>query len=251
MKLHTGALGTLGVLAQVTLKLRPVPEETSSIAVPFVRGDRLAAVLDAIHATQTHPVSVVAHQYNGRGPGWPDGPVETRWGWTILIGVEGTGEAVRWQEEQACRELAAVADVGDVFPLREKINGGLASDPAQMMRVSVRPSQVAALAVFAGGLSEFVGVTAYPGTGVIVVTPYNAPASPDWDGSTASRIFRQLLDKATGDGGNVVLQHGPTAWKRDIPVWGRPPADLALQKAVKRALDPNHLFNPGRFVTDV
>jgi glycolate oxidase FAD binding subunit len=250
MKLHTGALGTLGVIAQVTLKLRPVPEETSAVVAPFVHGTQLPAVLDAIHATKTRPVSIVAYQRNGRGPGWPDGPVETRWIWTVLVGFDGTGEAVRWQEEQACRELSAVVDEGDVLPLREKLDNGLASNPAQAMRVSVRPGQVAALAIFAGGLSESIGITAYPGTGVVVITPYNAPANPDWDGPTASRIFRQLLDKVAEYEGNVVLQHGPTAWKRDIPVWGRPPADLALQKAVKRALDPTNLFNPGRFVTD-
>src|SRR3954469_6415224 len=38
MKLHTGALGTLGVIAAVTLKLRPIPEACGAVSVPSVPG---------------------------------------------------------------------------------------------------------------------------------------------------------------------------------------------------------------------
>src|SRR5206468_2955486 len=59
-----------------------------------------------------------------------------------------------------------------------------------------------------------------------------------------------LTELAAGQGGNVVIERCPLEWKKSLPVWGRPPADIALQKAVKRALDPRNIFNPGRFVTD-
>ena len=72
----------------------------------------------------------------------------------------------------------------------------------------------------------------------------------DWTEGDTAQFVNQLFDIAEPAGGNVIIAQCPSEWKKSLPVWGRPPADLALQKAVKRALDPNNLFNPGRFVTD-
>jgi glycolate oxidase FAD binding subunit len=250
MKLHTGALGTLGVITQVTLRLKPVPVEFGAVSAPFVSGDKLRPVLERVAVTKTGPICVVAYQHNGRGPTWPAGAVETRWVWSVMLYFEGANEAVRWQEEQAHRELLAIEDNVIVEPRAAAKVFEQRRDPAQAMFLNVPPSHVADAAIFAGGLSECAGIGAYPGSGIIEVTPYNDSGQPDWDEATAGHIFRQLLDKTAGYGGNVVLRRGPTAWKSQFPVWGRPPADLALQKAVKRALDPKNVFNPGRFVTD-
>ena len=69
--------------------------------------------------------------------------------------------------------------------------------------------------------------------------------------SEAKAMLQELTEVAGRYDGNIVVERCPPEWKKSLPVWGLPPADLALQKAVKRALDPNNLFNPGRFVTDV
>src|SRR5205814_2287908 len=66
----------------------------------------------------------------------------------------------------------------------------------------------------------------------------------------AKEVSGHLLEVAAKHHGNVIIERCPTEWKKSLPVWGRPPADLTLQKAVKRALDPQNIFNPGRFVTD-
>jgi glycolate oxidase FAD binding subunit len=250
MKLHTGALGTLGIITQVTLKLKPVLEEYGAVAAPNVSGSDLAAVFDAVHASNTRPVAVTAYQHNGRGPGWPDGPVETRWVWTVTLCFEGTGDAVRWQEQQARQELGALTDDVVVLPREAaRIDNGDARTPAQSIRANATPSRSARIAVFAGGLSEVVGITA-DGSGVVEIAPYNGPGAPEWDFPTGARVFRQLLDQSSELGGNAGLRRCPPEWKKSLPVWGRPPADLTLQKAVKRALDPQNIFNPGRFVTD-
>ena len=54
--------------------------------------------------------------------------------------------------------------------------------------------------------------------------------------------------EAVAAGGNVVLPRCPTAWKRDLRVWGVPRGDVWLTLEVKCRLDPTNLFNPGRFL---
>jgi glycolate oxidase FAD binding subunit len=57
MKLHIGALGTLGVITQVTLKVTPRPEDQALVAF----GLNAAAVgptLDRLHASASRPVAV-------------------------------------------------------------------------------------------------------------------------------------------------------------------------------------------------
>src|SRR5439155_4169236 len=47
-KLHVGALGTLGGISQVTLKLKPLPERTLLMSVPCA-ADAVAGLLELLH----------------------------------------------------------------------------------------------------------------------------------------------------------------------------------------------------------
>ena len=72
-KLLTGSMGTLGIITQLTLKVRPIPEASAIVWVPFPSPKRLADALDS----STRPA-------RGRSP-WscstarPPGPSAKRW----------------------------------------------------------------------------------------------------------------------------------------------------------------------------
>src|SRR5262245_55913432 len=55
-KLYVGSLGTLGIITQATLKLKPRPEALALVVVSLSRESTIPALLDQLHASQTRPV---------------------------------------------------------------------------------------------------------------------------------------------------------------------------------------------------
>jgi glycolate oxidase len=72
------------------------------------------------------------------------------------------------------------------------------------------------------------------------------PAGDDAARGRAQLAFEELLDAAIGLGGTVTGEHGVGLLKRGGMQRELDPANLVMQRAVKDALDPLNLFNPGK-----
>src|SRR5262245_6131846 len=145
MKLHTGSLGTLGIITQVTLKVKPVPEERALLVGSQCDGARLGAVLEGLCQTQTRP-AVMDFGWN---PGVKaDGqPKSTRAGFAVSVGFEGSREAVVWQLERIQQEMA-VHELDFTITPADRVDEQLARTANQpeapfRFRASLPPSQVA------------------------------------------------------------------------------------------------------------
>src|SRR5262249_5636495 len=102
-KLLTGSLGTLGIITQMTLKVRPLPEASAIIWVPFSKVELLSGTLDALNTSGSRPVALEllnrpAAETIGEPLGLPTGD------WVIAIGLEDNAASVGWQINQLMTE---------------------------------------------------------------------------------------------------------------------------------------------------
>jgi len=63
-------------------------------------------------------------------------------------------------------------------------------------------------------------------------------------------IYTVVDDSVHHFQGSISAEHGVGQLKRDLLVRYKDPVDLALMHAIKRALDPQGLFNPGKVLAD-
>jgi FAD/FMN-containing dehydrogenase len=73
-------------------------------------------------------------------------------------------------------------------------------------------------------------------------------ASPDWYESEGAAITRMVDDLVTAAGGSISAEHGIGQLKRDEFARLAPPARIAALRAIKQALDPLGIMNPGKLV---
>jgi FAD/FMN-containing dehydrogenase len=73
-------------------------------------------------------------------------------------------------------------------------------------------------------------------------------ASPDWIDREGPQITRFVDDLVTQAGGSISAEHGIGQMKRGELERLAPPGDLAALRAIKHALDPLGLLNPGKLV---
>ena len=244
MKLHAGALGTLGIITEVTLKVKPIPE-TSAFVVFGVPASAVAPTLDRIHASLSRPVAVELLNraaVKSLGIGLPDAEP-----WLIACGFEEKAATVAWQIETLTAECAGTP-LRDLTVIRDaeaaKLWSGLTAlqsgrDGSSTLKFNTRPSALAALALKADAAHSQAVVHCHAGNGIAFAHLPNEP-KPD----RLSTVLGELLGTAAHE--NVQILRCPRDWKAVLPVWGLDRGDRALMGRIRATLDPRGLFNPGR-----
>lgn len=245
MKLHVGALGTLGLLTQVTFKLTPRAEERAFVAFGLT-GASVGPTLDRLHASHARPGVVellnaaAARRLGVALPGHDE--------WVIVAGFEEKRVTVAHQVSTLKAELAT-APVRDVTEFRGPEANTLLvaltqnlAEPADgvSFKASVLPSRLAAFALDAAS-RHGVAVHAHALVGVLYA---HLPADVSRE-DVVSTVAR--LSPAAG---SIVVRRCPPAWVTVLPTLPLTGVALDLMRAVKHALDPADLFNPGRLFQD-
>ena len=250
-KLYIGSFGTLGVLVEATLKLRPRPDVDRLVVARFARLEDAGAAARAVAGSDLIPSALEL----------VDGEALRRLGHggaaALLIGLDGIAEQVDWEIAELARLLGPLG-LGETTVLdgaaRDEAWRALArlgcagvGDAAAVMRWAVLPTRVAELMAAGAAAARRSGLTAaltaHAGAGVVTAI---LSGRPDTDAVVATLGgWRDLVNRMDGQ---AMVEWAPLAVKERVAVWDAPGPTLRLMKGIKERLDPRGILNPGRFV---
>ena len=237
-KLLAGSWGTLGVLAEVTLKVLPRAPREATLAV-FGLSDREAAGVMAAALATPFAISGAAHlpdhiaaRFDGLER--PEAATVFRVEGPLRIDVDGLRNAVRRSGDVATLEddqsRALWRSIRDAGPLRA--DGVWGDRP--LWRVSVPPMRghdlAARISPAAALFYDWAG-------GLLWIAP---PPSPDCSAATIRAAVA-----ATG-GHATLVRASPAARASLAPFQPETAALAALTRRVKENFDPKGVLNPGR-----
>lgn len=244
-KLLTGSLGTLAVIAQVTLKVRPRCEATAFVECRPMDWDAAERLLAAIVTSRTMPAAIELV----RGPHWTAEATSDGIG-RLLVGYEGSRTEIDWQIEQLRREWQergvadAVVHQGQTADdLWKQLTEFPAQPAALVLKANLRPSAVISFTRLLAEHDPRMSIQAHAGNGTVI------GALPEFAVADATRaIVQQLQPVAASAGGGLVILSCAAGELTRQATWGNASSDAALMRAVKDQFDPQGILNPGRFV---
>lgn len=249
MKLYTGSFGTLGIITQVTLKVKPLAEAVVVLACPWPVYAFESVLNRVLAKTLTRPTIVsIANGEAGSRLGLNSTQP------TAIIGFEEKSATVRWQVSQLNQELPdeieryASEFQGEMAKgvIHRWTDFPLAPPTAATFKANVLPAKTTEFFMFADSLSPKLALVAHAGNGIVFGHLPRESTVED-----AKVVLNRLRSEAVSRGGNLVVTRCPTSWKSVIPVWGLSTPDRVLMRAVKEKLDPGNVYNPGRFVDGI
>ncbi|MFI9388466.1 FAD-binding oxidoreductase [Kutzneria sp. NPDC052558] len=252
--LFVGSEGTLGVVVGATVRLRPTPPATATVAAYFDSVAAAAAASIAIGTAGIQPsVAELLDSVTLSALGLQD-----RGAALLLVQVDGYGaraeaDAVVAAVSPHAVDVTATDDptVADelvsarrlVLPSLEKLGRVLIED------IAVPRSRLADAVVAVGEIAARHGVTvatlAHAGDGnlhPIFVVDRAEPAVPDVVWTAAEEVFRLALRL----GGTLTGEHGVGLLKRRWLADELGATGIAVQRDVKRLFDPHGILNPGK-----
>ena len=247
-KLYTGSFGSLAVIVELTLRVRPQPEAACVVAVRCASLEAADRLLERMVRSSTRPVALELLNEPALRRLAAAALLEEPPAWCVLVGFEGFAETVEWQVEQLGRELAGDAELEpvrladtataeDIWRLCSEL---VCTAEPMVWKLVCRPSDLRGALEL--GFQEGWHVVAEAANGIAWLWPDTPQADQ------AIELLNRLRAYAVNRGGNVVVRGTVWCQQHNVAPWGAARDDWWLMRRVKETYDPQGLLNPGRFI---
>ncbi|XBM34017.1 glycolate oxidase subunit GlcD [Bacillus licheniformis] len=263
-RLFVGSEGTLGVITEATLKLIPAPETKKSVLALYQDIDSAAQTVSNIIAHKIIPTTLefldqptiqVIEDFAKIGL-----PVHAKA--VLLIEQDSTEDAVRRDIaviEEICKKGNAVSvqtaqTEAEAENLREARRTALSAlarlKPTTILEDATIPrSEIAEMVKAINSIAEKHQISictfGHAGDGNLHPTCTTDVRNSE-EMKRVEQAFEDIFKKAVELGGTITGEHGVGEMKAPYLELKLGNAGIAAMKAVKQALDPNNIMNPGK-----
>ena len=249
-KLLTGSLGTLAVLTQLALKVKPLAESAAAVVGECPDFATIENALNRIARLESPPVAIDLLI----GKAWT---TETAVRQQLVIRIEGTEQETSWLTGEVertlagagCRDAHALSNMESDGLWKRQIEfsdrGGADTDDKSPMvlKIAVPPSGVVDTIQSLLAIDANCAIQAHAANGIVI-----ARFREFRHEHISKSLVAKLRPAAVRLGGSLVVVRSKLEGLTPHLVWGGRSEEMVLLEQIKRQFDPRNILNPGRFM---
>jgi len=267
MHLFIGSEGTLGIITEVTFRLRPKPWGTYTLVVPYEDANKAIETVPPILRSGVVPLAIEYIEKEGieagekaTGETWPVKGGEAY----LMIVLEGMSEEELLNMSEKVAEICQEHGATDIFladtkrqqerilKVRSLIYEGLKDETVEILDVGVPVASIAEFVNESRKIGERYGMKivqyGHAGDGNVHQHPLKTGFKEEEWRAFYPSLKKEIFALARKLGGSLTAEHGIGLIKREDMLSYLSEVEIRLMKEIKSLFDPKNILNPGKVV---